>query len=331
MKIESLVPARSGTTYAGLRENFERGHTARTATAGVEWSVLRKDGNEIVVEIDMFPMVIGGEPLTLVAITDISERKRSEREAALQRDELAHLSRAASLSALSSSLAHELVQPLTAILSNAQAGVRILANQPTDLEEVRASLGYIVDNAKRAGDVIRKLRSMLRKDPIEFTRLDINDVVRDIMQIVRSDLIERRVDVVLDLQEGLPRVRGDRVQLQQVMMNLIMNAADAMSLDEQSRTLTIRTIATASGELGVQVEDTGTGISEEDLERIFAPFVTNKNGGMGLGLSVCTMLIEAHGGRLWATNNNAGGATLHFRLPRSGDDSDVRQKTSAGI
>lgn len=322
MRIETLIPARSGAAYVDLREKFAGDQTARATAAGVEWTVLREDGSEIVVEIDMSPMETDREQLTVVSITDISERKRSEREAALQRDELAHLSRAASLSALSGSLAHELVQPLTAILSNAQAGVRLLANQPSNLEEVRASLGYIVDNAKRASDVIRKLRSMLRKDPTEFMRLDINDVVREIMQIVRSDLIERRVDVVLDLQEDLAQISGDRVQLQQVMMNLMMNAADAMSANASARTLTIHTIATAADEIEVQVADTGTGIPEGDVDRIFAPFVTSKSGGMGLGLSVCTMLIHAHAGRLWATNNNAGGATLHFRLPRSADVSN---------
>ncbi len=195
---------------------------------------------------------------------------------------------------------------------------------------MRASFGHVVDNAKRASDVIRKLRSLLRKDGTEFTRLDINDVVRDIQLIVRSDLIERHVEVVLDLHDDLPQISGDRVQLQQVLINLMMNAADAMSMDGRVRRLTIRTLATASGDIEVHVEDTGTGIPEHDLERIFAPFVTTKDGGMGLGLSVCTMLIKAHAGSLWATNNRAGGATLHFRLPRSADLANPSPASLAG-
>lgn len=321
MRIESLMPAASRAAYAELRQAFAR-DPARATGAGIELSALRSDDSEVMVEISLTAVETSRERLSVVALTDISERKRVEREAALQRDELAHLSRTASLSALSSSLAHELVQPLTAILSNAQAGTRFLARQPSDIEAVRASLGNVVDNAKRASDVIRRLRSMLRKDAAEFVQLDINDVVRDIMQILRSDLIERRVDVVLDLKDDLPRTSGDRIQLQQVMLNLIMNAADAMSGDNHARRLTLRTLAAASGDLEVQVEDTGSGIAEADLDRIFTPFVTTKKGGMGLGLSVCAMLIQAHGGSLWATNNNAGGATLHVRLPRSAEDSN---------
>jgi len=324
MRIESMLPAGSRDAYAGLRASRQ------PTKAAVELSVLRSDASEIPVKIGLTPIQIDGEELTLASMTDISERKRSEQEAALQRDELAHLSRTASLSELSSSLAHELIQPLTAILSNAQAGARFLAHQPCDIEAGRASIDSVVDNAKRAGDVIRKLRNMLRKGGAEFVQLDLSDVVRDVMLIVRSDLIARRVDVTLDLAEDLPRISGDRVQLQQVVMNLMMNAADAMRRDDHARRLTLRTIPAGPHEIEVQVEDSGTGIPAENLERIFAPFVTSKAGGMGLGLSVCTMLIQAHGGRLWATNNRTEGATLHFRLPCFVDDTiPIRQR--AGV
>jgi two-component system sensor kinase FixL len=252
-----------------------------------------------------------------------------EREMSLQRSELAHLSRAASLSALSSSLAHELNQPLTAILSNAQAGTRFLARDPADIEEVRVSFANVVDNAKRAGDVIRKLRSMLRNDQTEFIRLDANEVIQEVLQIIRSDLIERKVGVVLELAVGLPQVKGDRVQLQQVLLNLMMNAADAMVAITDGRKLTLRTLLAEHGAVEVQVEDVGCGISEHDLSRIFSPFVTGKKGGMGLGLSVCSMLIQLHGGKLWATNNCKEGATLHFLLPAYGDNLGTRTHLSA--
>jgi two-component system sensor kinase FixL len=313
--VETLMPQRYRNVYAEMRRLFAEGVDVGKMDAGGELVAQRRGGGAIMVEIGLTPIQIGQEQFTIVSIADIGERKRMEREAALQRDELAHLSRVASLSALSSSLAHELNQPLTAILSNAQAGARFLAHQPPNPDEVAISFTNVVDNAKRAGEVIRKLRSMLRNDRTEFVRLDIDDVVREVLQILRSDLIDRRVEVVLALPANLPPVKGDRVQLQQVLLNLMMNAADAMSGVAHPRLLTVCTLLAEDGEVEVQVADNGPGIPQQDLARIFAPFVSGKKGGMGLGLSVCAMLVQAHAGMLWATNNSGGGATLHFRLP----------------
>jgi len=315
MDIETLLPERYRHDHANLRRLFAGDPTARSTGASTELVAERRGGGAIMVEIGLTPVQIGQEHFTIAWIADIGERKRMEREAALQRDELAHLSRVASLSELSGSLAHELNQPLTAILSNAQAGARFLARTPADVDEVAISFTNIVDNAKRAGDVIRKLRSMLRNDRTEFDRLEIDDVVREVLQILRSDLIDRRVEVVLELAAGLPPVRGDRVQLQQVLLNLMMNSTDAMGSVAHRRVLTVRTLLVEDGEVEVQVADNGPGIPEQELARIFAPFVSGKKGGMGLGLSVCAMIVQAHAGMLWATNNGDGGATLHFRLP----------------
>jgi len=319
MDVETLMPQRYRSLHADMRRLFAADPAARKMAPATELVAERRGGGAILVEIGLTPIQIGQEHFTMASIADIGERKRMEREAALQRDELAHLSRVASLSALSSSLAHELNQPLTAILSNAQAGARFLAHQPPEPDEVAISFTNIVDNAKRAGEVIRKLRSMLRNDRTEFVRLDIDDVVREVLQILRSDLIDRRVEVVLELAADLPPVKGDRVQLQQVLLNLMMNATDAMSSVAHPRVLTVCTLLAEDGEVEVQVADNGSGIPEQDLARIFAPFVTGKRGGMGLGLSVCAMLVQAHAGTLWATNNSGGGATLHFRLPRHPD------------
>jgi len=315
MNVEALMPQRHRSDDADMRRLFAADPAARKMGAAAELVAERRGGGAIMVEIGLTPIQFGQEHFTIASIADISERKRMEREAALQRDELAHLSRVASLSALSSSLAHELNQPLTAILSNAQAGARFLGREPADIAEVSISFTNIVDNAKRAGDVIRKLRSMLRNDRTEFVRLPVDDVVREVLQILRSDLIDRRVEVVLDLAANLPPVKGDRVQLQQVLLNLMMNATDAMAGVAHSRVLTVRTLLAEDGEVEVQVADSGPGIAEQDLARIFAPFVTGKKGGMGLGLSVCSMLVQAHAGTLWASNNSGGGAILHFRLP----------------
>ncbi|HZX90249.1 MAG TPA: PAS domain S-box protein [Rudaea sp.] len=317
--VETLMPQRYRSVHAEMRRLFAEGVDVGKMDAGGELVAQRRGGGAIMVEFGLTPIRIGQEQFTIVSIADISERKRMEREAALQRDELAHLSRVASLSALSSSLAHELNQPLTAILSNAQAGARFLAHKPSNVEEVAISFAKVVDNAKRAGDVIRKLRSMLRNDRTEFVRLDIDDVVREVLQILRIDLIERRVEVALELAADLPPVKGDRVQLQQVLLNLMMNATEAMGGVAHARVLTVRMLLAEDGDVEVQVADNGSGIPEPDLARIFAPFVTGKAGGMGLGLSVCSTLVQAHSGTLWATNNSAGGATFYFRLPRFPD------------
>jgi len=318
MDVETLLPQRYRHGHVDMR-SLLAGDPAARKIGATELVAERRGGGAIMVEVGLTPIQIGQEHFTIASLADIGERKRMEREAALQRDELAHLSRVASLSALSSSLAHELNQPLTAILSNAQAGARFLAHQPADADEVAISFTNIVDNAKRAGEVIRKLRSMLRNDRTEFVRLDIDDVVREVLQILRSDLIDRRVEVVLELPANLPPVKGDRVQLQQVLLNLMMNAADAMGSVAHARVLRVCTLLAEDGEVEVQVADNGPGIPEQDLARIFAPFVTGKRGGMGLGLSVCAMLVQAHAGMLWATNNSGGGATVHFRLPRYSD------------
>ena len=251
----------------------------------------------------------------LVSIVDISERRRSERAAAIQRDELAHLSRVAMLGELSGSFAHELNQPLTAILSNAQAAQRFLARNPPDVERLGEILADIVKNDRRAGLVIQRLRSLLKKEEARYDRLDINEVVQDSMRLVQSDLLYREVTVSTALALNLNAVRGDRVQLQQVLLNFIVNGCDAMDGRKVDRSLFVQTRSTAAGDIEVCVTDRGEGIPPSDLERIFEPFVTTKRHGMGLGLAICRSILEAHGGRVWATNNSDCGATLHCELP----------------
>lgn len=248
-------------------------------------------------------------------ILDITDRLRSEQEAALHRDELAHLSRVAMLGEISGSLAHELNQPLTAILSNAQAALRFLDRDPADLREVRESLVQIVDSDKSASEVIRRLRAMLRKDKVDYQTLAINEIVQEVLRLLDSDLLSRNVAVALDLQPDLPQVRGDRVQLQQVLLNLIINACDAMSDLGAGRRLRVGTRTVPGPAVEVSISDIGRGIPPHDLERIFMPFVTSKADGIGLGLAICGTIIRTHRGKLWATNNPSRGATLHFELP----------------
>ena len=264
-----------------------------------------------------------GQPVRMRgAALDITKRKQAELEAARQRNEMAHLSRVTMLGELSGSLAHELNLPLSAILSNAQAAQRILANGQADLTELQEILNEIVSEDKRAGEVIRRLRLWLKKGEVQQHSLRINEVVQDVLKLIRGDLINQKVTVDIELAQNLPTVTGDPVQLQQVLLNLVVNACDAMTdCNTPERRLLIRTgIENGSSAVIVSVTDRGGGIPEEKIEQIFEPFFTTKAKGMGLGLSVCRSIIAAHRGKLWATNNADRGATFHFSLPTGGSE-----------
>ena len=269
-----------------------------------------------------------GQPVRMRgASLDISKRKQAELEAARQRNQMAHLSRVTMLGELSGSIAHELNLPLSAILCNAQAAQRIIANGHADLAEVREILNDIVSEDKRAGEVIRHLRLWLKKGEVQQHSLRINEVVQDVLKLIRSDLVNQRVTADVELARNLPTITGDPVQLQQVLVNLVVNACDAMSNRTiPERRLLIRTgiqNRNGSSAVTVSVTDRGSSITEEKMEQIFEPFFTTKPKGMGLGLSVCRTIIGAHRGKLWATNNADRGATFHFSLPIGGSDGEV--------
>ena len=257
---------------------------------------------------------------------DITARKQAELEAARQRNEMAHLSRVTTLGELSGSLAHELNLPLTAILSNAQAAQRVLANGEANIAELQEILSEIVSEDKRAAEVIRRLRLLLKKGEVQWQSLCINEVVHDVLELMRSDLINQKVTVDCELPENLPIVTGDSVQLQQVLLNLVVNACDAMAncAIPERRILIRAGIENGSSAVSVSVTDGGDGIPEEKLEQVFEPFFMTKAKGMGLGLSVCRTIIAAHQGKLWATNDPDRGATFHFSLPVSAPDKEVR-------
>jgi len=256
----------------------------------------------------------GGALLRAVS-SDVTERRRAERETAQQRNELAHLSRVAALGEMAGSLAHEINQPLMAILSNAQAAQRFMASEHPDLGELRAIVGDIVEDDKRAGEVIHRLRALLRKGEVRRDALDVNEIVADVLRLMRNELMNRGVVVRTELAPGLPALLGDRIQLQQVLLNLVMNSCDAMEGVGGSQQLVVRTRVGDGAGIEVSVCDSGRGIPAADLERIFQPFFTTKQHGMGLGLSVCRTIVAAHGGRLWAESAGGRGATLRLSLP----------------
>jgi two-component system sensor kinase FixL len=258
-----------------------------------------------------------GQPLRMLGVTiDITRRKHAELAVQQQRNELAHLSRVTTLGELSGSLAHELNQPLAAILSNAQAAQRFLALEKADLAEIQDILKDIVSEDKRAVEVIQRLRLLLKKGEVQHLQLNLNEVVEEVFKIVNSDLENHNITVNINLDQKLPPVIGDRVQFQQVLINLIMNACEAMSHSEVSkRRLCVRTEQNGTDKVQVSVSDQGPGIPAESMPSIFEPFFTTKLQGMGLGLPICRTIITAHGGQLWAANNDCSGADFHFTLP----------------
>ena len=315
MPVEMLIPERFRGPHVGLRRAYARDAQARVMRTGRELFACRKDGTEIAVEVALSPMPTEKRLFVLASVVDITERRRVERATARQRDELAHMSRVAMLGELSGSLAHELNQPLTAILSNAQAAQRFLGQSPPRVDKLAEILADIVKSDHRAGAVIQRLRSLLRKEEAQRHPLDLNDVVEESLGLMRSDLLNRHVTVSTDLAAALPAVSGDRNQLQQVLLNLVINGCDAMDGLEVDRRLLVRTQTTAHGNVEFSVADRGSGIPPADLNRIFEPFMTTKSQGVGLGLAICRSIIEAHAGRMWATNSADGGAALHCELP----------------
>ena len=230
--------------------------------------------------------------------------------------ELAHANRVATMGQLTASIAHEVKQPIAAAVSNAQAALLWLDRQPPDLEEVRQALASIVKDGMRAGDVVGHIRDLIKKAPPREDRLEINAAIREVIELTRGETGKNGVAVQAELADGLPLIRGDRVQLQQVMLNLIINAVEAMTgMSEGPRELLISTAKSETGGVRVAMRDSGPGLAPADLERLFTAFYTTKPKGLGLGLSICRSIVEAHGGRLWASANAPRGAVFQFALP----------------
>jgi PAS domain S-box-containing protein len=257
-----------------------------------------------------------GKPARMLGVVvDISERKYAQQELAKKSSELSHLSRVTTLSTLSNSLAHELNQPLGAILRNAEAAEMFLQAPSPDLEEVRAILADIRKDDQRAGEVIDRMRLQLKQHEVEHSLLDLNLLTGEVLELVRPEADSRKIWLTLETGSSHPPVRGDRVQLQQVLLNLLLNAMDAVNDSAPDGRRVMVRIQTAGPQVEVAVSDTGHGIPEDKLARVFDPFFTTKPDGLGMGLAISHDIIEAHGGRLWAENNEAGGATFTITLP----------------
>ena len=252
-------------------------------------------------------------------VIDVTERKRAEEALRRAQAELTHVTRITTMGELTASIAHEVNQPLTAVVNNANASISLLPKGAPGLEEVREALAEIIDDATRASDVIARVRLLAKRTPVEKSFLDLRDVVQDVLALARYESAARNVTIRTDLSKDLPSVSGDRVQLQQVLLNLVINGMDAMNkVEESKRVLTIcgrRETHDGMFEARISVEDSGTGFKHEQMDRLFETFYTTKPQGMGMGLAISRSIIEAHGGRLWAEPNQGPGATFVFSLP----------------
>ena len=255
--------------------------------------------------------------LALATISrDITERKRAEQELLLAQAEVAHVARVMTMGELTASIAHEINQPLAAIVNNANACVRLLAYEPPDVEEVRLAVADIAEAATRAAEVITRVRALLKKEPTARNRVDINEIIMEVLALVASELEKNRISTQIDLLPDVTLVLADRIQLQQVILNLIMNGIEAMtSVAGRPRRLLIRSQMHESGNVLVVVHDSGAGLDPGNASHIFDAFFTTKPAGMGMGLPICRSIVEAHGGRLALAPNDTEGATFEFTLP----------------
>jgi C4-dicarboxylate-specific signal transduction histidine kinase len=250
---------------------------------------------------------------------DVTAAKRAEEELHKAQADLAHVTRVTTLGELAASIAHELNQPLGALVTNAEACLRWLAHGTPNLDEARRNVDMIIKDGHRAGEVIRRVRALLKKTDSQQAPLDINDVVNEVIALVQREVFSHRVILRTELAPALPAVLADRVQLQQVLINLVINGIEAMQdVTDRPRELVIRSHQEDAEQVVVSVKDCGVGISADNADQLFNAFFTTKSGGMGMGLSICRSIIEAHGGRLSASGNVGPGATFRFALPTHG-------------
>jgi signal transduction histidine kinase len=250
-------------------------------------------------------------------VLDLTERKRAEEALHKTEAEFAHVTRLTTLGELTASIAHELNQPLTAIVTNAKACLHWLTRDVPNFDEVREAAKRIARDGKRASDVISRIRALVRKTEFEKAPLDINQVIHEVISLAQHEAVQKGVTLRLELADDLPLVSGDRVQLQQVILNLIMNGVEAMaSVADQGRELLVYSRQHGSDQVLIAVQDSGVGIDRENLKKIFDPFYTTKSQGMGMGLAISRSIVENHGGKLWALPNDGPGATFQFTLLR---------------
>jgi two-component system, sensor histidine kinase and response regulator len=296
-----------------IRHCYETG----AASPAMESAFLALDGSPIQIEAAAIPIFWNGSPAIEVIVRDIRERKRAEEALQQSKADVARVTRIATMGELTASIAHEINQPLGAVVTNGNAALRWLAGQPPNLEEVREAIERTIREATRASDVIGRIRALLQKGPPQMARLDVNAVIQEVLTLADNELLRSGVTVQTELAADVPVVLGDRVQLQQVILNLILNGIEAMSTTtDRRRELRIKSAKHPDGAL-VQIHDSGEGVDAEQADHIFEPFFTTKPQGIGMGLSVGRSMVEAQGGRLWFTPGPSHGAVFQFTVPKA--------------
>ena len=313
--VKLLMPEPYRREHDGHLARYMDTGEARIIGIGREAEGLRKDGKRFPIELAVSEIQIGGKRLFTGMVRDISDRRGAEEEARRRRDELSHAARLSTIGELSSGIAHEINQPLTAIVSFAEACLRMLRANNPNTERLEDALEQIAAQGQRAGHITRQLRRLARKGEREHVEVDINHLLRDMLALVSNELKTNDIALHVLLDESLPPVECDRIQIEQVVLNLVRNAMDALEDGVHApRELSIRTRNSTQGDILLEVEDTGGGFGDADSERIFETFFTTKAEGLGMGLSISRSIIEDHGGRLWASKG-ALGAVFHVSLP----------------
>ena len=315
-EIEVLVPERLAHAHPGDRSRFFALPEVRAMGAGRALFASRKDGSEFPVEIGLNPIQTPHGLVVLANVVDISARLAAEEVARQSREQVELLSRVSLLGEMTASLAHELNQPLAAIVNNATAAMQYLEHGRLNPEQLREILNDVVGDGRRACDIMQNVRSAIKKGSAIRGQINLNDVVKAIAHMVQPDAAAQSCKIELHLTQDLPAVEGDPTQIQQVLINLVLNALDAMrDAPPSRRVVDIATDSNGDGTIDVAVRDYGSGISETTRERLFEQFFTTKDDGLGMGLAIVRSIIEAHGGTVAAENANGGGARFHFRLP----------------
>jgi PAS domain S-box-containing protein len=302
----------SDRTFLGALVAFAHGepfYEGETELVGI-------DGRRVPVLFTItFPAEADGDRNVLAFVVDITERRQSQDALLAAQAELAHAARVATLGELTASIAHEVNQPLAAIVTSGDAGLRWLRRDVPNLEEVAAAISRVVAEGRRASEIVTRIRAFLKKQSTQQDVVQLADIIEEAALLVERELSRANIALTIETEPDLPPIRGDRIQLQQVLVNLMVNAGQAMSEQGGPRIVVVRTGRTESGGLAVAVQDTGPGIAPDDLPRLFEPFFTTKQGGMGMGLAICRTTVEAHGGQLSAESAPGSGAIFRLTLP----------------
>ena len=319
--VSLLMPEPYRSAHDGYIQNYLETGNARIIGIGREAQGRRKDGSDFAIDLSVGEIPTDDQPKFVGIVRDITERKRSEEEVHQTRERLAQFGRLSTLGEMAASLAHELNQPLTAIATYTQACQRLIESGQGDDDEILATLKKCDSQAQRAGEVIRRLRQFVKKRELGRQEVSFNDIIRDLAALAEVDARDNGIPLTIDVADGLPKIKVDAVQIQQVILNLIRNGIDAMlDMDHYDEGISVSVSNFENDQVKIVVTDHGSGITKEAEKKIFQPFFTTKPSGMGLGLAICRSIIESHGGVLSFTKNSSGGTTFYFTLPVISED-----------